>query len=135
MCASAQNVSYTVVKSARSKLAELRYTSSHLHSLLILLIFCFLFTVQCSTIFLLASFQTITAFFHLSFVAVIGLCCFLPGLLEKGHRIKGNYSTSRNADIYQCLWFGTLNVPADNFPLIVGHCGAGRFCSEPQHPA
>lgn len=51
----------------------------------------------------------------LSFVAVLSsVVSFLaPWKRDTGLKVI----TQRNADIYQCLWFGTLNGPADNFPL------------------
>lgn len=54
----------------------------------------------------------LSIFSGLSFLLL--LFFLLPGLPKKGHRLR--VITQRKADIYQCLWFGTLNGAADNFP-------------------
>lgn len=58
------------------------------------------------------------------------LCCFLPGLLEEGHRIEGNYIEKCRHLSVLVVW--DLKWSCWQFSLTLGHCGAGKFCSEPQ---
>lgn len=55
------------------------------------------------------------------------LCCFsFLGPLEKGHRIVGNYREKRRHLSVLVVW--DFKWSCWQFPLTVGHCGAGRFC-------
>lgn len=54
-------------------------------------------------------------FFFFNRLSCSEICVFPSWPLGKRTRIEGNYT--EKADIYQCLRFGTLNGPADNFPL------------------
>lgn len=69
-------------------------------------------------------------FFFPSLCCCSKLCCFLPGLLEKGHRIEGNYIEKCRHLSVLVVW--DLKWSCWQFSFTVGHCGAGRFCSEPQ---
>lgn len=78
----------------------------------------------------LARLQSMSAFFlPVKLCCCSKLCCFLPGLLEKGHRIEGNYIEKCRHLSVLVVW--DLKWSCWQFSLTVGHCGAGRFCSEP----
>lgn len=105
----------------KNTLAELSSTSSHP---------IFFFYIS-RTILHLASVQSISVFFNqLRLCCCSKLCCFLPGLLEKGHRIEGNYIEKCRHLSVLVVW--DLKWSCWQFSLTVGHCGAGKFCSEPQ---
>lgn len=107
-------------------LAELSSTSSHLFPTP-----SFFLITHSRTILNLASIQSISvSFFSWGKLCCCSkLCCFLPCLLEKGHRIEGNYTEKCRHLSVLVVW--DLKWSCWQFSLRAGHCGAGRFCSEP----